>query len=85
MSLIPVRVLYFAAVRERIGCAEEVLAIPTAACDDRALLALLAERHPLAAPLLAPCRIAVEHDFVRGTFTVRPGTEIAIIPPVSGG
>lgn len=85
MSLIPVRVLYFAAVCERIGCTEEVLGIPATACDDRALLAFLAERHPLAAPLLAPCRIAVEHDFVRGTFAVRPGIEIAVIPPVSGG
>jgi len=75
---------YFAAVRERLGRDHERMEFPEST-DDRAVLALLGERHPAIAPLLPPCRLAVDHVFVRGSLFLRADAEVAVIPPVSGG
>lgn len=82
--MVRVRVLYFAAIRERIGLDQEDLDLPERTTD-RAVLALVGTRHPAAAPLLAPCRIAVDQAFIRGEVALRTGAEVAVIPPVSGG
>ncbi len=79
-----VTVLYFAALRERLGQERETLTLPEAT-DDRSVLALIGERHPQLAALLAPCRLAVDHAFVRGAIALHDGSEVAVIPPVSGG
>lgn len=79
-----VTVLYFAVLRERLGQDRETLTLPEST-DDRSVLALIGERHPNIASLLAPCRLAVDHAFVRGAIALRDGSEVAVIPPVSGG
>jgi molybdopterin-guanine dinucleotide biosynthesis protein A len=81
---IPVTLLYFASLAERLGRDREELSLP-AGIDDRGLCALLAARHPVLAELLARTRVAADQSFVRGSLALRPGLEIALIPPVSGG
>ena len=82
-----VRLLYFAWVRERIGASEETL--PLAAPLP---LALLLEQlrarsagHALALADTVRLRAAVNEAFVGWDAEVRPGDEVAIFPPVTGG
>lgn len=82
--MVQVRVLYFAGVRERIGLEQETMDLPERTTD-RAVLDLVGARHPAAAPLLKPCRLAVDHGFARGEVVLHAGAEVAVIPPVSGG
>jgi molybdopterin converting factor subunit 1 len=82
-----IRLLYFAWVRERIGVAEEALAIaaPTSLRD---LLDRLAAQSPGHASALADrsrLRFAVNQDFVGADALVRAGDEVALFPPVTGG
>lgn len=78
-----ITVLYFAAARERTGRSSEQ--IDGAAPTVRALLELLAGRHPELAPLLPHLRVAVNHAFTEGDACIPEGAEVALIPPVSGG
>jgi molybdopterin synthase catalytic subunit len=79
-----ITLLYFAAARERVGLAREALELPPGArvAD---VLRVLAERHPRLAPLLPHLRVAVDQEFAGPEAEVRPGAEVALIPPVAGG
>lgn len=78
-----ITVLYFAAARERTGVPHEHLegSVPNV----RALLELLARRHPALEPLLPHLRVAVNHEFGGPDALIPEGAEVALIPPVSGG
>lgn len=80
-----VDVRLFAALRERAGhdrvTIELIGATPTVA----QLVEALAAAYPALASLLPACRVAIDHTFVRADQAVDPRSEIAIIPPVSGG
>lgn len=82
------RVLYFAWLRARIGCAEEELALPAGIRDVAGLLGWLQARGPRHAEALrdlSVVRVAVNQDYVGGEHPVRDGDEVAIFPPVTGG
>lgn len=79
-----VRVRYFAAARERAGCAEETVPVP-APPTVAALLAALVERHSALQPVLKHCRVAVNQEFGAPGDAVKAGDEVALIPPVAGG
>ena len=79
-----VTVLYFASVRDRIGRDHDVVELP-AHSTDHAVLDILARMRPEAADLLAACRLAVDHAFVSGAIELHATSEVAVIPPVSGG
>lgn len=79
-----VTVLYFASVRDRLGRAQDLVDLP-ALISDRAVRAALARLRPEAADLLAVCRLAVDHAFVSGAVELSAKSEVAVIPPVSGG
>ncbi len=75
-------VLYFASLRDAAGRAEE-----TVICDDadlRGLYATLQARHGFALPV-EQLRVAVDGAFARWNDAPRAGSEVAFIPPVSGG
>ena len=74
--------LYFAALREATGLAREE--VDSAAPDLAALYAEAAARHGLAWPRQR-LRVAVDGAFARWEDPVRDGSEVAFIPPVSGG
>ena len=80
-----VTVLYFAAVRERVGREREDLDLPPEIVDIGAFCAWLEATYPSLRGRLAQCRFAVGEEFRKSTHALRAGDVIAVIPPVSGG
>jgi len=83
-----VKLLYFAWLRTRIGCAEEEVELPSDVRNVAALLDWLRSRggrYGEALRDLSVIRVAVNQDYVRPEHPVREGDEVAIFPPVTGG
>lgn len=78
------KVLYFAALSDRLACSHEQIDLPADTTAEAVLIAL-AKRHPHAAELFARSRLAVDLTFVNGPVHLSERCEIAVIPPVSGG
>nr|WP_254200518.1 MoaD/ThiS family protein [Lysobacter sp. MMG2] len=76
-----VTVLYFASLRDAAGVASEIVDLDG---DLHALYAALRERHGFVLPP-ERLRVAVDGAFARWGDAVREGSEVAFIPPVSGG
>ncbi len=76
-----VTVLYFASLRDAAGFASESL---NAQGDLRALYESLRKRHGFKLPV-ERLRVAVDGAFACWDDAVRAGSEVAFIPPVSGG
>ncbi len=76
-----VNVLYFASLRDAAGVASETVDVDG---NLRALYTALRERHGFVLPV-ERLRVAVDGTFARWDDAVRDGSEIAFIPPVSGG
>ena len=82
------KILYFAWLRTRVGTAEEELTPPESVRDVADLLAWLKTRSPGHAEALKDLkvvRVAVNQTYVKPEHPVKPGDEIAIFPPVTGG
>lgn len=77
-----VEILYFAALRDAAGIASELL--ETDAADLSALYANVRIRHALPFPQ-TQLRVAVDGAFAGWGDSVRAGSTVAFIPPVSGG
>jgi molybdopterin synthase sulfur carrier subunit len=77
-----VTLLYFASLREIAGIETE--AVESGASDLQGLYVEAQARHGFEWPP-ASLRVAVDGDFARWPDPVRDGSEIAFIPPVSGG
>lgn len=83
----PIRVLYFAWLRERVGASEEEISPPAEVATVAALTAWLAARGDGHARAFATglVRCAVNQDFAGPETPVAPGDEVAFFPPVTGG
>jgi sulfur-carrier protein len=82
------RILYFAWLRARIGCAEEEVVLPPTIRDVGELLDWLRARGPRyteALRDLSVVRVAVNREYVGREHPLRDGDEVAIFPPVTGG
>ena len=82
------KLLYFAWLRARIGCAEEEVELPSDVRSVAALLGWLQSRggrYAEALGDLSVVRVAVNQDYVTREHPVREGDEVAIFPPVTGG
>lgn len=80
------RILYFAWLRERVGHAEEALALPAEVRTVAALREHLLARGPAYAALAQPTvRVAVNQAMAGPTTPVASGDEVAFFPPVTGG
>lgn len=81
------KILYFAWVRERMGRGEETVEPPVTVSTVGDLLAWLKARNSVSAEALASpqIRVAVNQAFAQTSHRVKPGDEIAIFPPVTGG
>lgn len=79
-----VRVRLFAAFRERVGSSEITYELPEGATARTVLDRLVAD-YPAVAGLAASVQYAVDQEFVDESHPLRNGSEVAFIPPVSGG
>ena len=77
-----VNVLYFASLRDAAGVAGET--IDSAAANLHALYGELRARHGFALPA-ERLRVAVGGEFAAWDDALAEGSEVAFIPPVSGG
>jgi len=77
-----VHVLYFASLRDAAGVDRETVAGDVG--DLRTLYVDLQRRHGFALPV-ERVRVAVDGAFARWEDPVRDDSEVAFIPPVSGG
>ena len=74
----------FAAVREAVG--QPTVSLETAhATTAGEVRSELVRLYPLVAPLLARSALALNLTYVDDGHPVRPGDEVAVIPPVAGG
>jgi molybdopterin synthase sulfur carrier subunit len=84
----PLKILYFAWLRERTGTGEEIFVPPAGMSTVGALVAHLRARGPgyeaaFATPNLV--RAAVNQVFATPETQIAPGDEVAFFPPVTGG
>ena len=83
-----VTVLYFASLRETLGCSREQVALPSASATVSALVEALRNRDGRWPEAFAPgksWRVAVNQQMADLATPVKPGDEIAFFPPVTGG
>lgn len=82
-----VRVLYFASLRDAVGCAEESLPLPAGVATVGELRTFLSERGQTWQALSAGrnVRAARNQKMAGANDPVTPGDEIAFFPPVTGG
>lgn len=83
-----VRVLYFAALRERLGQAAEEIELPAGVSTLAGLRSHLISRGGEWQSALAETRLlrmAINQDMAEANAPVRAGDEIAFFPPVTGG
>jgi molybdopterin synthase sulfur carrier subunit len=83
-----VKLLYFAWLRARIGCAEEEIPLPPQVHDVAGLLDWLrtrSDQHADALRNLGLVRVAVNQEYVGFAHPVREDDEVALFPPVTGG
>lgn len=81
-----IRVLYFASLRERLGCADETLQRHPATLAD--LRADLAARGGVWAEVFATEQrvlAAINQEMAAADQPVREGDEVGFFPPVTGG
>ena len=83
-----IHLIYLARLREVLGTATETVDLPRDVMSVGSLLAWLRTRGGAWAQELAPgraVRIAVNHDIARPDTQIKPGDEVALFPPVTGG
>ncbi|MDV7338372.1 molybdopterin converting factor subunit 1 [Terasakiella sp. A23] len=82
------KVLYFAWLRTKIGCAEEEITLPDSVTTVDGVLGFLRKKGEAYAEALSEdkvIRIAVNQDYAKGEDAVKNTDEFAIFPPVTGG
>lgn len=79
-----VTLLYFAAARERTGVPRETVDLREGATAADARDAACAA-HPALRAMVDRLRLAVDQEFAAADRPLRDGSEVAFIPPVSGG
>jgi molybdopterin synthase sulfur carrier subunit len=80
--------VYLARLRDAFGMSSESVRPPAGVSTVAALRGWLAERGGVFATELAPeraVRFAVNHNIAQPDTAVRPGDEVALFPPVTGG
>ncbi len=83
----PVRLLYFAWLRDRLGRSEEAALLPDHVLRAGDLLDWLRANDPAFAALAAEgrIRVAINQQFAAPDDPIAAGDEIALFPPVTGG
>ena len=86
---VPVKLIYFAWVRERVGRSDETVTLPPEIQSISALMSWLAARGPEYAEVFATkkdiIRAAINQTHVAPDTSLTGAKEIAFFPPVTGG
>jgi molybdopterin synthase sulfur carrier subunit len=85
VAMATVLVLYFAGLRDAVGCAEESVELRPSVQTVNDLCDQLAERHAPYAEARAHVRVAHNEVFASGSESLGDGDVVALIPPVAGG
>jgi molybdopterin synthase sulfur carrier subunit len=83
-----VTLLYFAGLRESLGCSREEVALPSSNATVSSLVEELRSRDSRWTEAFAPgktWRVAVNQQMASLATPVKPGDEVAFFPPVTGG
>jgi sulfur-carrier protein len=83
-----VTLLYFAGLRESLGCSRENVALPAGSPTVATLVENLRNRDPRWSEAFAPgkrWRVAVNQRMADMATPVKTGDEVAFFPPVTGG
>lgn len=80
-----ITVQLFASLAESAGARQVDLPLEGGETTAAAIRAAVMERYPALAGMRDSVIVAVNAEYVSGEFPVRPGDEVALIPPVSGG
>lgn len=85
--MIPVRVLFFASLKEAVGRDEVMLELPDSARIDDLLASLddVLSAKAMAALRAENVRLAVNQEMLTRPVQLRANDEIAFLPPVTGG
>lgn len=81
---ITVSVLYFAGMRDKTGTSSDTFTLPNP-CTSADILERVSNSYPHLSELCKKSRVAVGHDFIDSAVELSAQSEIAVIPPVSGG
>jgi molybdopterin synthase sulfur carrier subunit len=84
----PLKILYFAWLRERLGRGDEDIPLPEGVSTVGGLITWLQARddaHRAAFANPGVVRAAVNQVFARSDTVLRAGDEVAFFPPVTGG
>ena len=79
-----IRVLFFGVLKDLVGCSTESVELPEGACLQE-LLAHYAGKYPRVREMLPAVALSVNQEYAAGEQALRPGDEVALLPPVSGG
>lgn len=84
---VPVRLLFFAHARDRVGCADAAVRLPAAWTDQDQLLDHLVLQYAGLAELRPVLALALNEEYLldRQPVQLRPDDVLALIPPISGG
>ena len=80
--------LYFASLRESLGCSRELVQLPGGTPTVSSLLDQLRSREGRWTEAFAPgksWRVAVNQQMANLATPLKPGDEVAFFPPVTGG
>jgi molybdopterin converting factor subunit 1 len=83
--VLEIKVLYFAAVRELLGYAEESLKLPDSVESVGDLIAYLTDRHPVLRGAFRGTRVSVNQAFADPSQRLANADVVGVIPPVAGG
>lgn len=79
-----IKVVLFASARDILGEREIEMELPDSATVVD-LKQVMMSQFPQVADLVLRSAISVDHEFANDSLPLQPGSEIALIPPVSGG
>lgn len=82
-----IKILYFAKLRDQLGCGEEVLELSPESCSVAELKQRLAERDDVWQQAFTDSQVLVAVNKVMATSEtlIKTGDEVGFFPPVTGG
>lgn len=80
-----VTVLTFAGARDVVGASTLEVELPASPCTARQLMDAICALHPGLTPHRPQIKLAVNGEYADAEAPVKPGDEVALIPPVAGG